>query len=385
MKIYFKNLDGLRFIAAFLVILDHAQFFKSINHEPLSSYFSLYLAHTGEMGVNLFFVLSGFLISFLLMSEHKITGTVNLGKFYIRRILRIWPLYFAYGLGIILLSGVFFRAVGMIEPVSFGDTITNIIFLIFFAVNIQFITIGHNPGMVEILWSVCVEEQFYLIWPLIIKKFRGKIKRVIVILLVVGLGSKLALSIATHFSFITPEYKLLFNYVMLPNKVELFAAGMAGAYLYFHKEKFANLFRIIQSKSIQFGVIAVALLFTFTNFYLKGSASFYLSDYLACLIYGSVVLIAIQPSSILNFEFPWLRTLGRISYGIYLFHPPICHLTLFLMTKKLHISNSFLSYDIIYPLSATLFTCILAYISYQWFEKAFLKRKNKFAIVKTRI
>src|SRR5690242_21110861 len=122
MKIYFKNLDGMCFFAAFLVILHHAQFFKDINPTPLSSVFSPYLEQAGKMGVNLFFVLSGFLISYLLFAERQATGTISLKKFYIRRALRIWPLYYAYGLIIILVTPFFFQALGInIAPINFRE------------------------------------------------------------------------------------------------------------------------------------------------------------------------------------------------------------------------------------------------------------------------
>ena len=117
MRVYFNNLDGLRFLAAFLVLLHHAQFFKDINSYPLSSVFSIYLVEAGKMGVNLFFVLSGFLISYLLFTEKKETKTVSLKKFYIRRALRIWPLYIAYGLVIILGTLLFFKLLRI--PIDF--------------------------------------------------------------------------------------------------------------------------------------------------------------------------------------------------------------------------------------------------------------------------
>ncbi len=103
MKVYFKNLDGLRFIAALLVLIHHAEFFKQDAVEGVSAVYYEYTKHFGLLGVNLFFVLSGFLISYLLMEEQRRTNTINIKNFYIRRILRIWPLYFFYGLSVTLL------------------------------------------------------------------------------------------------------------------------------------------------------------------------------------------------------------------------------------------------------------------------------------------
>ena len=84
-------------------------------------------------------------------------------------------------------------------------------------------------------------------------------------------------------------------------------------------------------------------------------------------------------------EYPILRTLGKISYGIYLFHPPICRLTVTFLTKVLKLPDSFFVYDIVYPIIATVATCALAYASYELYEKQFLKLKNKFSVIKTRI
>lgn len=158
MRVYFKNLDGLRFLAAFLVLLHHAQFFKDINAYPLSSVFSIYLVQAGKMGVNLFFVLSGFLISYLLFTEKRETKTVNLKKFYIRRALRIWPLYLAYGLVIIIGTPLFFNLLNIpIDAINYKEIATNILFLVLFAVNFQLAFFSYNKAIVEILWSVCVE------------------------------------------------------------------------------------------------------------------------------------------------------------------------------------------------------------------------------------
>src|ERR1700744_123190 len=97
MKVYFKNLDGLRFIASFLVLVQHAYGFKKSYSDASPFVFSLF-EETGRMGVNLFFVLSGFLISYLLLMERDASGTVSYRNFYLRRVLRIWPLYLGYGL-----------------------------------------------------------------------------------------------------------------------------------------------------------------------------------------------------------------------------------------------------------------------------------------------
>ncbi len=389
MKIYFKNLDGLRFFAAFIVLLHHAQFFKDINDFPLSSVFSIYLVQAGKMGVNLFFVLSGFLISYLLFAEKQTTNTISLKKFYIRRALRIWPLYFAYGLILICGTPIFFKLLHInINVIQTKEIVTDVIFLLLFAVNFQLTFFSYNKSIVEIIWSVCVEEQFYLIWPLILKKFFHKVVQVIFWLFAFGMISKIVLHIITLYFNLGKDFMMLFDYLMLTNKVELFAAGMAAAYVHFHKEKYMQFINLLQISILQYLIIAVTLIFIVTNnFYLPegGLGYYYLTDYVSAILFGLIILNIVQDKSVLNLEYPIFRTLGKISFGIYLFHPPVCRLVLMFITKILKLSNSFIVYDLLYPLLATAVTCTLAYISYEFYEKRFLKLKNKFAVIKTRL
>jgi peptidoglycan/LPS O-acetylase OafA/YrhL len=389
MKIYFKNLDGLRFFAAFFVVLHHAQFFKDVNPFPLSSVFSLYLIQAGKMGVNLFFVLSGFLISYLLFAERKATGTISLKKFYIRRALRIWPLYFAYGLMIILVTPLFFQLLHInIEPINFREILTDIVFLLLFAVNFQLTFFSYNKSIVEIIWSVCVEEQFYLVWPLILKKFFNRLGQLIFWLFAFGMISKIVLHIITAYFKLGENFMMLFDYLMLTNKVELFAAGMAAAYIHFNREKYPSLIAFLQKKPMQYLLIIITVFFILTNnFYLpvNGLRYYYFTDYVSAVLFAFIIFNIVQEKSVLNLEYPVFRTLGKISFGIYLFHPPVCRVVLLFITKILKIPDSFIAYDIFYPLLATTVTSVLAWLSYEFFEKRFLRLKNRFAIIKTRI
>src|ERR1043165_7686953 len=168
-RIYFPGLNGVRFIAAFLVILDHLELFKS--YFQIRSFWSeAFSSHLGQFGVTIFFVLSGYLITYLLLLEKKETG-ISIKRFYIRRILRIWPLYF-----IIMMLGFFvfphfaFLDIPTYSPV--GDNfLEKFLLFLFFLTNVAFV---YFPGVpyANVLWSVAVEEQFYLIWPNVIKKAR---------------------------------------------------------------------------------------------------------------------------------------------------------------------------------------------------------------------
>ncbi|MBI3235674.1 MAG: acyltransferase, partial [Bacteroidetes bacterium] len=367
----------------------HAQFFKDSNTFPLSSVFAPYLIQAGKMGVNLFFVLSGFLISYLLFAEKKATDTISLKKFYIRRALRIWPLYFAYGLMIICVTPLFFQLLHInITAINLKEIITDIIFLLLFAVNFQLTFFSYNKSIVEIIWSVCVEEQFYLIWPLILKKFFHKLQKVIFWLFAFGMISKVLLHVITVYFKLGQDFMMLFDYLMLPNKVELFAAGMAAAYIHFNKMNYVSLLTFLQKKPVQILLLAVTFVFILTNnFYLpvNGLRYYYFTDYVSAVLFAVIILNIVQEKSVLNLEYPVFKTLGKISFGIYLFHPPVCRVVLLFMTKVLKLQDSFIMYDIVYPLLATTVTSCMAYLSYEFFEKRFLVLKNRFAIIKTRV
>src|SRR6478672_8841464 len=95
-RVFFENLDGLRFFCVLSVFLFHSFYSenKQITDHTLYHFVKSDLFGNGNLGVNFFFVLSGFLITFLLIEEKKLKGNINLPYFWIRRILRIWPLFF---------------------------------------------------------------------------------------------------------------------------------------------------------------------------------------------------------------------------------------------------------------------------------------------------
>src|SRR4051812_22277340 len=95
-KVYFENLDGLRFLCVLAVFFFHSFYteFDYIKNQDSYFFIKKELFGNGNLGVNFFFVLSGFLITFLLIEEKKLNGQINLWKFWMRRILRIWPLFY---------------------------------------------------------------------------------------------------------------------------------------------------------------------------------------------------------------------------------------------------------------------------------------------------
>ncbi|GAA0565410.1 acyltransferase family protein [Chitinophaga japonensis] len=387
MKIYFKNLDGLRFFAALLVLIHHASFFKLDAVKGASAVYHVYTKQFGTLGVNLFFVLSGFLISYLLMVEQQRTGTVNIKHFYQRRILRIWPLYYFYGISITLLAPLAINWLGMgAQEVDWHTIGINLVFLVLFAVNIQMAFFQYNPGIAEITWSVCIEEQFYMVWPWFMRWFNKRLLQLFVIVVAVSMLMKVLFFVLMAAGYITEHRMKLINYVFALNRLELFGMGMLGAYFYFNRERYGRVYKKLFHRGVQWVMWALSILFVLDLFPLPATFRYFFAHGLAAVLFCYIIVASVTERSVVNFEQPLLRTLGKISYGIYLYHTVICQLTINLFARVLRVPPaSFIGYDVIYPFVCLLLTAVVAYASYQLFEKRFLEMKQKIAVIQTRV
>ena len=157
-RFYRPELDVLRFIAFLMVFIVHRMDFMPI--DPAQHYWLYNICLLGDLGVPVFFLLSSFLITELLFRESDETGTIQLKAFYMRRILRIWPLYFLVFYGLVILTQ-FVPWSGAKDPATW-------LAFTFFAGNWWICLHGWVPAYpVNPLWSVSVEEQFYIAIPII--------------------------------------------------------------------------------------------------------------------------------------------------------------------------------------------------------------------------
>lgn len=147
-----NGFDAIRAVSVLLVILSHVGIMEAATNPALNQFFSVFNA---SFGVRCFFVLSGFLITTLLLDEHRKTGRVDIKAFMIRRALRIIPLYL-----LILVFLYPYFAAG-----RFWSSVQTASYAMFFAYN--FIPKDLNVHYLSHLWSLGVEEQFYILWPLV--------------------------------------------------------------------------------------------------------------------------------------------------------------------------------------------------------------------------
>jgi len=387
MKVYFKNLDGIRFFAALFVLLQHSFGFRK-SYSAGYAFLDERFEYTGILGVNLFFILSGFLISYLLLMEKDSTSKVSYRNFYIRRILRIWPLYLGYGLILTFFSPHISEMLGLGNNTDLRLMMLNLLFLFLFSVNIQIAFLGDNKGVFEISWSVCVEEQFYLMWPVLINNFRRRLPGLLVAMFIISILSRLLFCVylPAHSANWPYERGWDANYLLIFDKLDLFGGGLIIAMIWYNRAKYEATLRKWFHPALQAIVLVLAILYTLSFIRPTGSLLLVFTDHYICIfLYGYTLLAAVMDNSILHLETPLLRTLGRVSFGIYLFHTAVCQLVLVAFRKVIRHPESHFIYDLLYPLACLVATCVIAYLSYEFYEKRFLRLKNKFAVVKTRI
>lgn len=363
-KIQFENLDGLRFLCFFSVFIAHS--FHSDYDKIYNSKFYFFLKDdvfgNGNLGVNFFFVLSGFLITYLLIKEKEIFGQIHLKHFWLRRILRIWPLfYFA------VLFGFF---VFPLLKTAFGQVpheTANIQYYLLFLNNFDFINNGiPDASILGVLWSVAIEEQFYLVWPLVL--YFLPIKRYWIVFSTVIIGSLL-------FRILNPS-PLLHEYHSLSCMGDL-AIGAFGAWLLLRNDHVKLTIENLSKWTIVLIYLAFLGFFLFRDELIQSIPSV---KFIERTCFALVVLLIIleqnyaKNSFFKMSSFKLISKLGKLSYGMYCLHF-IGILVAMTVTKKLGLYNH-LWLVIILSLAVTI---AISYLSYRFFERPFLKIKEKFA------
>ena len=176
-----RSLDGLRAISIIMVLIGHAGG-AGLIPKGLTSLFFYDFISNASLGVRIFFVISGFLITKLLLSEKEKTNQVSLRTFYIKRAFRIFPVFYAYIVVLCLLKWVFYP-----------DIFINyylIVLACFYLMNYRTLIMPHNMDVngswfTGHFWTLSLEEQFYLIWPFVFKKYKKETLIKIVLFIIV--------------------------------------------------------------------------------------------------------------------------------------------------------------------------------------------------------
>ncbi|SHN69465.1 Peptidoglycan/LPS O-acetylase OafA/YrhL, contains acyltransferase and SGNH-hydrolase domains [Flavobacterium fryxellicola] len=358
MKTYFPNLNALRCIAAFLVIIFHIELYKNFFH--LSNLSNIpFFKIIGKLGVVLFFVLSGFLISVLLLKEKDKLGKILYKDFYMRRVLRIWPVYFLIlFLGFFVFPNFSFWNIpsSMFHPVSENFWIKLLLYIIILP-NLS-VALFKEVANVSQSWSLGTEEQFYLIWPLFIDKCRKFLLPGMIGIILFYLGFKVLLGKLAIYDII---WQHLFNFWYL-FKVDCMAIGGIFAVIYY--DKYHAVTKFLFNKVVFLSVVILTL--SFLGFGLK--FGFFHYDVYAILFGVIIFNLACNERYKNLLEYKILNYLGSISYGMYMYH-------LIALQIAIRCGIFFKNNLIIYILTFAL-TILFSGISYRYFEKYFLKFKR---------
>jgi peptidoglycan/LPS O-acetylase OafA/YrhL len=370
--VYFSGLNGLRFFAAFAVIVTHIELLKpSFGFNTL--WFNPFFQMLGSLGVYFFFVLSGFLITFLLLTEREKTGNIQIKKFYIRRILRIWPLYFLMVvLGFFILPQFELIHIPYLQKDFELHFQSNLILYLFILPNLALSLFTAVPHIGQ-LWSIGIEEQFYIFWPLIVSKSKNIIRTLIYIIVILVIF-KTGVLFLGKFAENTSWYKPFKLFVAM-SKFECMAFGGLGAYFLFIRHEL--FLRWVTQPVVRFLAIALmpVLIYTTPDILEDGIHLIYSVLFLIIIVYVSQA-----KAPVIILENKVMRYLGSISYGIYMYHFFIIAFVLYLTQNHFNTESILLNNLIIYILS-TLMTIAISAISYEIYEKQFVKLKRRFSPV----
>lgn len=350
-RLYLPGLNGIRAVAAMTVLFGHM--FSPFGDWGLATL--PFRIPWPEEPVTTFFVISGFLITYLLMNEIGKTNDVSIPKFYMRRILRIWPLYYVY----LILAVV--SVVWLKSPMD-----NSVWYYALFSGNISF---ALGIGLVPLFhyWSLGVEEQYYMWYPWVAKYSKKHLLSIVVVLCVVWFGIKLG-------SYVVFGKGLLYKLLTI-TRFDCMMIGAAGAILYYKNGRwFVNLCR---NKY----VCGVAwILFFASGLYATYIPAPIRAEYIALLsllvIVSGLVYKPILENRIMNY-------LGKISYGIYVIHPLLIFVGSYFVKKHELLANWYGGGHIIVFACTTTLTIGLSGLSYRYLEMPFLRLKDRYSVVKS--
>jgi len=344
------GLDGIRAIAISLVAVYHLHFPALRNWEES-------LGHTG---VTLFFVLSGFLITWLLLKEAKVTGGISLWNFYVRRFLRIFPGFYFFWIvyvGLALLAH---------KHVSWGNCIAALLYVN----NYYWPLRGGGDGGMLLTWSLGVEEQFYVVWPSIFKRLRSNLPRLECALAVLCALVLLHRALLLYLWHAPP----LYLYAAFDARMDSLATGCLLAVSIRTKKAARFVATICAHWSLPAITFALLALSMTQPLFLPGLhywnvEGFTVESFLsAVLIVQMIVLGGRLPWAWINWK--WVRFVGTVSYSWYLYNA----------IGPDAVNHSPLGHTLLRAPAGLALGLLLATASYYIVEKPFLRLKSKYEV-----
>jgi len=370
-KKHFHSLEALRFFAFFKVYLLHV---------PLQGDFPIfsYLKGGGGIGVSFFFVLSGFLITYLLAFEKLSKGQINVKNFMIRRSLRIWPLFYLLVILAFILPYDFKNLIGF--HMNGGGYDLDWRYSFTFLENYRMLLLDNWPKTtpLSVFWSLCIEEHFYIFW--VINFFIIPTKHIFKFLIS---GFLIAWTARFFDPYIFNNQTINTNDLF--TNIDFFASGGILGYLVAKDYDAVSIFILNISNWVKRIILLfVVLIVIFQSEllpYEPGTIFFLFRSSIIAILFTLVIAIFIPLESKLRIKNKALAYLGSISYGLYIFHIIYIHL---LFQYFLHINVKLdnwitISLFMFATLTASIITSAL---SYHFFEKKFLLLRDRWSFEK---
>jgi peptidoglycan/LPS O-acetylase OafA/YrhL len=310
-----------------------------------------------------------------LLLEKQETGSISLRHFFMRRILRIWPGYYLLIVIalVFLLKLSFFRIPGTTDNYLHADYNKSNLFYYFFLPHLQpfFYTTG---PYVHQTYTIGIEEQFYFIWGLLFFLFSKRMYPILILLLIAApllnfLHDHIGAGNAVPKASIGGYVKSAITYFQY-SRFSTFAIGSLFGYAYFRQQSWIFIFRKWWVQLCLYSVLIASIASQVV-------VPYFYHEYIS-IIMGCVMLIAtFKNESLINFSAGWISYLGKISYGIYLFHI----IAIVLACKLVQTFNPVetnLFITLLLCLLTMCFSILFGYLSYYYFERYFLMLKKKF-------
>jgi peptidoglycan/LPS O-acetylase OafA/YrhL len=372
-RVYFPELDGMRFIAFLLVYLFHEGVPPSVLAQIVGSKVANALRSNGGYGVQLFFILSGYLITTLLLREETRYGRIALRAFWIRRTLRIWPLYY-----LIVFIGFFvlLPAESSFRSPHFSSTVKThfLPFLLFLGNWSMALNLPIESDALSVLWSVCVEEQFYLIVPLLIALVVPRYRLMLVGILMAG-------SIAVRWACASrwgSELLIVFN--TFAQFDTLLSGVMLALVMGWDRERSALARWLFW---LQWPIYGASIWLLSQDALGHGSVWHRTWDFVwvwMCCV--GIIVVAVWGKGWLRAALSYSRIvwLGKISYGLYMYHQIVLWVRNWIIYERPWFPNQ----EEILAVASFALVIAMAAASYYGYERRFLVWKSAWTRVPSR-
>jgi peptidoglycan/LPS O-acetylase OafA/YrhL len=347
----FGSLDGLRALSIAGVIWFHSWWGTPYYH----TLEGLPILRQGSYGVHIFFVISGFLITTLLLREREQYGTISIRDFYIRRALRIWPLYYATICLYVVIVLIFERGTG--RGRAFFHYLPSFLTYTY----TWFVSSKWDNGIFNLAWTLCTEEQFYAFWPLVLRFLRSSWASAVMVAIIV-------LRVAAGYGWtnrvLSPGW--LPTRMVLSIAIPICCGVLLAQAL--HSERGFRWLSFILGRKWSAPVALVALALCLYPVHMSFAAAWTATVALvgACVVRednGLAFILKLRP----------VAYIGILSYGMYLFNSLAIH-TVQLFLGKIGLLNPLLVFPLALGLAAA-----AAFVSYRYFESFFLSQKKRFS------